>query len=385
MASTGDITSEYFGMHVVGPVETNISGTGRSTLWPTPGPTSVRILNTWGYSPSQGRYSGLWWSGINTAPGVYDWSLFDQVWAKLRAQGVTDVVYSFQSVPSWACNCPDGDRPPTDHRYLADFATAVAERAQANGLPIRNWEAWNEPNSEKGYWLGTVPQMITMARTVHTAIKAVDPTYRVLTPAPQGNSAQWMDGYLAAGGGAYADTIAFHGYTSSAPEAIIPLIDQYKAVLSKHGQGGKPIWDTEAMGLGSGGTPVPTSQHANLLAIYYLVHFSEGVERFYWYTWDGDHGKLWDSNTGINAAGTAYVQVHEWMLGATPGPVAVNGSVYSVPLTRNGQTSLAVWNASGNSTFATDHAQVTDLSGSTRAVSGGSVTIGNAPVLLSTP
>lgn len=301
----------------------------------------------------------------------------------MKAEGVTDVVYSFQHVPAWACNCPDGDRPPTNYQYLADFGTAVAKRAQADGLPIKNWEAWNEPNSEGGYWLGTVPQMVSMAKTVHAAIKAVDPTYRVLTPAPQGNSAQWMDSYLAAGGGAYADTIAFHGYTSLAAEAILPLIDQYKAVLSKHGQGGKPIWDTEAMGLE--GTPTPIAHQTNYLAIYYLVHYSKGVERFYWYTWDGDHGKLWDPTNGVNAAGIAYAQVHKWMLGASPGPVTVNGSVYSVPLTRNGRTSLAVWNASGNSSFSTHHAQVSDLLGSTRDISSGSVTIGKAPVLLSTP
>ena len=379
----GAVPDDYFGMHVLGPVENNLAGTGRSTLWPTSGPTTIRLLNTWGYSSTQGKYSGLWWSGLNPAPGVYDWSLFDKVWARLKAQGVTDVLYSFQSVPAWACKCPDGDRPPTDHRYLADFATAVAKRAEANGLPIRNWEAWNEPNSGKGYWLGTVPQMVTMAKTVHTALKAVDPTYNVLTPAPQGNLAAWMDGYLAAGGGAYADTLAFHGYTSSAPEAIIPLIDRYQALLVKHGLGDMPMWDTEAMGLQ--GMPNPVAHHANYLAVYYLVHYSEGVDRFYWYTWDDDHGRLWDPVNGVNAAGIAYEQVKKWMLGATPGPVKVNGSVYSVSLTRNGKSSLAVWDASGSSSFATNQAQVTDLAGRTRAITGGSVTIGKAPVLLSTP
>ena len=134
--------------------------------------------------------------------------------------------------------------------------------------------------------------------------------------------------------------------------------------------------------MGLAGTPDPISHRANYLAVYYLVHYSSGVDRFYWYTWDDDHGRLWDHRTGV---GAAYAQVHEWMLGATPGPVTVNGSVYSVSLTKNGKSSLAVWDASGNSSFATKHAQVSDLRGGTKAISGGSVTIGKAPVLLSTP
>ena len=312
------VEPSYFGLHVLGPVETNLGGGGVSTLWPSWSPTTVRLLNVWGYSTVQGKYSGLWWSGLNPAPGVYDWSLFDKVIAKLKAQGVTDVLYSFQGIPSWACGgCSGGDLPPTNDQDLTDFATAVARRAIADGLPIKFWEVWNEPNSGSGYWIGTTAQMVAMARTIYNAVKAVDPTNMVVTPPAQGNATAWMNGYLAAGGGAYADIMSFHGYTSSAPETIISLIDNYKGVFATYGQGGKPIWDTEAMDIGIS-NPI---QEANFLAVYYLVHLAKGVERFYWYAYDGDQGQEWFYNTGINEIGIANIQLYNWMVGATLAPV----------------------------------------------------------------
>jgi hypothetical protein len=53
---------------------------------------------------------------------------------------------------------------PSSNQYLAKFATAVAQRAIADGLPIRSWEVWNEPNNGVGTWTGTNAQMVVQAR-----------------------------------------------------------------------------------------------------------------------------------------------------------------------------------------------------------------------------
>lgn len=373
------ISPSYFGDHILGPLETNINGSGVTTLWPSWSPTTIRLWNTYGYYSSKGTYGGLAWSTINTANGVYDWSLFDAVLAKLKAKGVTDLIYTFGYTPRWAGGGTNGDQAPSSNQYLSTFATAVARRAIADGLPIRNWEVWNEPNNGVGTWTGTNAQMVAMAQAIHGAVKAVDPTYKVLTPSPQGNATTWMSGYLAAGGGAYADVMAFHGYTFSAPETIATLIDSYKSVYANYGQSAKPIWDTEAMDLRTSDATL----QARFLAVYYLLHQAKGVERLYWYAYDGDQGQEWFSTTGSSAAANADSQIHSWMLGATPGSLLRNGTIYSLPLTKGGVPTLSVWNSAGASAYATgSYTSYTDLQGAVHPISGGTVTIGQTPILL---
>jgi hypothetical protein len=98
----GAIGLNFFGLAILGPIETNINGSGRALVWLTSNPTNWRAIDNYevppGYTCTQG-VSG--WGSVETTNGFYDWSLFDLVWAKLKAQGVTDVVFSFQGLPSW--------------------------------------------------------------------------------------------------------------------------------------------------------------------------------------------------------------------------------------------------------------------------------------------
>ena len=104
----------------------------------------------------------------------------------------------------------------------------------------------------------------------------------------------------ASGGGTSADIIAFHGYfTTRAEDLPVLVLPAYQKELNTHGLAGKPIWDTEA------GAPV--SQFANeadraaYLAKYYLLHWSLGISRFVWYSWDNSlWGTLWSPGTGVN-------------------------------------------------------------------------------------
>jgi hypothetical protein len=71
------------------------------------------------------------------------------------------------------------------------------------------------------------------------------------------------------------------------------------------------------------------------------------------------------------------------MLGAVPGPVSKSGTVYSLPLTKGSQPTLAVLNSGGSSAYATSaYTKYTDIQGSVRLISGGTVTIDKNPILL---
>ncbi len=105
--------------------------------------------------------------------------------------------------------------------------------------------------------------------------------------------------------------------------------------MAKHGLFDKPIWDSE----GSWGDPnVLRDREAQAASVArsYLLHWSNGVGRFYWYIWDDsgtDPGGMgWGSlshpatHTPLPAT-TAYKQVYNWMVGATmTTPCTASGS-----------------------------------------------------------
>lgn len=374
----GTIDGTYFGNHVLGPLEQNLDGTGNPTVWPYWNPNTIRLWNAWGYNPNKGKYEGISWNNINTANGVYDWYLFDKLLLKYKASGVTDFIYTFGYIPQWAGGGTTYDKPPTSYTYLYNFARAVAQRSVAIGVPIKNFEVWNEPNNGTGTWTGTTPQMVEMTKAIRNGVKSVNSTANVLSPSPQGNSTVWMSGYLAAGGGAYVDTMAFHGYTYNTPETFLQQVRNYKTLFANYGLSTKPVWDTEAMDLR---TSDKTLQ-ARFLAIYYLLHKGEGVDRFYWYAYDADLGRQWNYNTGTNAAGIANAEVQKWILGGTLSKVVQNGTVYTVTITKNGIASHAVWNSAGASSYSTTHTKFATIQGATGSIVGGSITIGQTPMLL---
>ena len=128
------------------------------------------------------------------------------------------------------------------------------------------------------------------------------------------------------------------------------------------------------------------------MARNYLIHWSNGISRFYWYGYyhSSSIGTLWtptpSANPGtLNAAGTAYAQVYNWIVGSTlTAPCSSSSNAYTCGLTlSNGSQALAVWNTSGNASYTppVQYTQYKDLTGATHTVTG-SITIGYAPVLL---
>ena len=97
---------------------------------------------------------------------------------------------------------------------------------------------------------------LELAARAYPIIKSIDPSAIVTTPAvsssgwPLSHDA-WLDQYLAAGGGKFADVIAWHGYAGRNDRPALPpegLSEQIKAlrnVLAKHGLSQLPIWNTE--------------------------------------------------------------------------------------------------------------------------------------------
>ena len=385
-AATNDIIPPlFFGLHAMG---------YGSSGYPVPYQPwgLIRTWDHWG----NGNIS---WAGLEPSRGNFNWTAMDATVNAITNQNVA-ILHCFGWPPSWATTC--STCAPTNILDWDNFITAFVNRYHTR---IKYLEVWNESMAGEGFYTGTTAQLVQLAQHLYTITKSIDPTVTVLTPDATGgkaNMTQFYSDYFAAGGGAYADVIAFHGYCSMAgasqityPEEILGIVGNLKAAMNAYGQGSKPIfctegdWGTE----GSGGNCPTTDDCVAFMARHYLLQWSLGVSSYAWYDWENNNGswqwgQMWDPTSGLNAAGIAYQQLYNWMVGAMMSqPYAVQGSVYTCGFSRpGGYQALAVWdtNRASTSTFTVPngYVQYRDLAGNLYSISGTTVTIGIKPILL---
>jgi polysaccharide biosynthesis protein PslG len=372
------IQGKYFGMTL---------HNYRTTPWPL---IPFASLRTWDTAVN--------WADIQPAPNSYIWSNLDALIDLAQRRGV-DLVFTLGRTPRWASASPDAKTPygpgqcapPANVQYWDEFVRAVAVHA---GGKIRFWEVWNEPQNPE-FYCGNVSTMVELQRRAYEVIKKVDPGAIILTPAPvNARGPRWMSRFLAGGGGNYADIMAFHGYLDPGadPETIIDVITDFKKVFAENGQEKKPVWDTEA---GWGQNPWLPDPHlqAALLAKFYLLHWSAGIERFYWYGYDNVlWGTLWDAQSGLHKAGIAYREIHQWLQGATmTAPCAANRALWKCTLVReNGYRAMVLWSSTKGAAGASrepvpdDYQQFRDLDGKVHKIVDRSVPVSNSPILVET-
>jgi hypothetical protein len=223
-------------------------------------------------------------------------------------------------------------------------------------------------------------------------IRSLDPDAKIIAPsmnAPFGYY-RYAERYYAAGGPTNVDVVSLHAY-ANAPEHLTASGDQLGPLLplvTKYRLAGKPFWDTEGGWNGTTGQDAPDAEHQpGFLARYFLLHWSEGFTRFYWYAWDNSlYGTLWSRNSGVSKAGVALQQVQNWMIGnILAGRITPSGTVWSGTFVRpNGTRALVVWDTAGSSGFQAppQYARYRDLQGDIHPIRDAQVPIGINPVLL---
>jgi hypothetical protein len=149
-----------------------------------------------------------------------------------------------------------------------------------------------------------------------------------------------------------------------------------------------PLWDTE----GSWGqTAIGDDSHrAAFLAKYYVLQWSQGVDRVVWYAYDNIDcwGRLMGTTAALSAAGVAYGETYKWTVGATlTRPCSVDGNgTWACSLTRpGGYQAEIVWNSTTDlSGYAVPDAmaEYRDLAGNSNPIGNGVVPVGNSPILI---
>ena len=158
-------------------------------------------------------------------------------------------------------------------------------------------------------------------------------------------------------------------------------------MLAAYGLSNVPIWDTE-WGMEAPTVITDTATQEAYVSTGLILQAALGVQTEIFYAYDNANTALYNTATGqLTAAGVAYQQTEQWLTGATePSGYQLNGSVYTVQLTKNGQNDLIVWNSAGQSSYAAGpYTQYVDAQGQVHTIVNGTVTIGTIPVLLETP
>ncbi len=274
------------------------------------------------------------WRDIETARGVYDWASFDAILASDIAKG-QDVIYTFGLVPSWANGGSGPQVPPTNMQDLYDFVTAVVARAAGR---IKYYGIWNEANDPNTYWSGSVAQLITAASRIYGIIHTLAPAAVVLSPSgsvygPGPHSGTlWLQTYLAAGGGAYADAIDMHLYFLSAapfnpmppttpPEQYWLALQNIRSAMILNGVAALPLFVDEGGWATQSQVPTVAAQ-TEFASIWTILLASGGVSRMLWYAYDagnsaGGWGPLWNGGSGLDPQGTALREAEKWLVGST--------------------------------------------------------------------
>ncbi|MGA7505350.1 MAG: glycosyl hydrolase [Candidatus Sulfotelmatobacter sp.] len=388
--------------------------------WPSFTMGSIRL---WGTDTT--------WADLEPSPGQYTWTPLDN-WLNLaQANGVTNIMYTFgKGTPPWissdptdtTCTKPGSTNPtlgwcdpPSDvnsgDTSFKNFVTAIVQHVAGQ---ISAWECINEPDVAE-QWTGTVAETLTMCTDMYNIVKANDSSALVVAPAPAngrdadgncngctGKAVPWLTSYWQAGGAKVADVIAFHGYSSpeTDPELVGTLAQNVVAAAASNGLGSYPVWDTE-VGFNNDTEPgdiTDPDQQVAFTAVIYLLQWSDGISRMYWYSYgNGATGTLTNTDGSLNEAGTAYGVVEGWMVGATlTSPCSASGTVWTCAFKNaKGTQVLAVWDAGQSCTGGTcttsnyspsaTYTQYVDLTGATHTISASAsntAPIGIKPILL---
>ncbi len=392
-AAGAQISPQFFGMHSAGG---------------NPWPSAVDVQ----FSSWRSTSSMVTWAQINTASGVNDWTRLDQM-LSFTGQYGQSVLYNVYYTPSWASQCPTctclthttgGCYPPNDlnsdgtgtDQHLKDFITALLQHVGPG--KINYLEVWNEPNVI-GEYNGTIEQLVRMTSDVHSVAKSLDPNIQIITPPETGDGAgdfpkmQYLDKFMAAGGGAYVDIISLHGYVTS-PENIIPRINSTVAVMQKYGQTGKPIFVTEGSWAGPNGN-MPIDLRPGFSFRHYLSMLSTPVQRFYLFAFNAVNlGSIWsDADNALTANGAIYQRYYDWLVGATMTQPcqaqSVGSAVWSCNFTKPGNiqaeviwNTAAIWGQTTNVTVPSHYGEYLDLYGNKFAIQNHQAPIGYDPIVL---
>jgi hypothetical protein len=308
----------FFGMH--------IHRADGGTPWPSARFGSWRLWDAY-----------VAWPNLEPRRGQWDFSRLDRYVAFGERFGI-DVLLPLGLSPTWASARPTekssyqpgNAAEPADIENWRRYVRTVAERYKGR---VRHYDIWNEVN-EIGFFSGTMLKMVELTCAAREVLKEVSPDNKVVSPSMIGAGSEpaKFEEFLRLGGKLCVDIVGYHFYVPHRePEEIVDLVRRVRQVMTRQDVGGLPLWNTEsgwwlANSDGSAETGadkrwrrVTTNEGPAVVARTLILGRAAGLERFYWYAWDGNVLGLIEPLTGqLKPAAVAYGTLIRWMAGNTP-------------------------------------------------------------------
>jgi len=157
------------------------------------------------------------WAEVEpTRGGYHAWSL-EQIDAAVRRnrEAGRQVVVMIGKAPQWASGATDHGTPPRDPADFARFAAFIAQRYAADG--VAGYEIWNEQNIGR-FWGGQpdAAAYVALLRAAGSAIRAADPTARIVFGGLSTNDLAYVRAAYGAGAKGLFDVMALHPYSCEA-------------------------------------------------------------------------------------------------------------------------------------------------------------------------
>ena len=300
-----------------------LAGMGVNIHFTDPRPGELEMLSQAGFRWVR---MDLGWAQTEKQAGVYDFSAFDRLMARLdqfhlRALLILD--YTNPLYDQGRPSCTDAGR-----RAFANWAVAAVHHFQGRGVI---WEIWNEPNGA-WFWRPKVNagDYAKLALTASAAIHDAAPDEIVVGPALSGPDMKFLDVVAGSGVLNFWRAVTVHPYRRTGPETYADVYAPSRAVMQKHLAPGQKI------SLICGESGYPTTWHGlddalqgKYLARLFLYDILEGIPLTIWYDWHDDGPSPKDSESNF---GTVRYKYH-----AGADPVYVPKPAYAAAKTYSSQ------------------------------------------------
>lgn len=310
------ISPEFFGLH--------IHRADDDTIWPSARFGSWRLWD-----------ANVQWTHLQPTREGWKFDKLDR-YIELAKSNNVSLLLPLGLSPWWASARPReqsayGEGRAAEPAEMDDWRTYVRTVGQRYKGEINAYEIWNEPN-DKHFFSGTTAKLVELTCEAYRVLKNIDPAILVVGPAyTGGQNIGKLEDFLAKGGSGCIDVVAYHLYVPlGPPEAIPPLIGRIRQVMKRQGLEHLPLWNTETGWIientdrtREGKLPedwlrVGSDQSAAFVVRSYLLSIAFGVDRFYWYAWDGKSmGLIEPIAKTVKPGGQALGVVARWL---TDGP-----------------------------------------------------------------
>jgi hypothetical protein len=263
-AAPAPVPPGFVGMNFDGPLYPNtapgVNLADQMRTMVSSGVESIRAVFDWSYAQPYSSWSQVPAAdtadftnvgGIPTRFGE-----LDQLVGLAAAHGLT-ILPTILYAPAWDATGGSAEALaiPRKEAPYANFAAALVRRYGPDGtfwqthspaVPIREWQIWNEP-SIRYFWPVQPYQKgyVALLRAAHNAIKAADPSAKVvLAGIPNNSWAQLQSMYEIKGTSKLFDVVAVHPYTKY-PQGVITILQKVRNTMNSFGDTHKPIIASE--------------------------------------------------------------------------------------------------------------------------------------------